>query len=515
MHVKAFGLMTRHPVKAETIPEDLRAEMPVDERGRVDRPPRELRGEIFRRFLEALEPLRAAGKLGGHPLPAAAVHRLQGSARSTTSSGRASSSAATRCSSSSATARGWTTRTARRASPSSSGSAPATSSSTPRARTRRRTSSRPWSRRPRRPPYVRFHGRNLGTWNKRGGSAAERFDYLYSDEELGEWVGPLRELARPVRAGVRLLQQQRVVGGSRQPARPRLAGGDERATATPAPRREQDRGERRNVAWPRERPLDRARRGRAAPSCSALSSPRPGTGATTGASSRAAPPPLDAYDAVLVFGGFMHPDQDDLFPWLPDETDWLRGLVEQQVPTLGICLGSELLAQSDGRLGRAAAGARDRLGRGRADGGRRRGPRLLRAAARGSRASSGTTTRTTCRRSGVALAHSAASLQAFRLGDTCWGVQFHPEVTEPQLGRWIGDESDPPPDPERLLAETRERIGGWNELGRRLCRSFLAAAERARRARRLRRLALEGELVVAAPLVPGAGVVARVVARGA
>ena len=60
------------------------------------------------------------------------------------------------------------------------------------------------------------------------------------------------------------------------------------------------------------------------------------------------PPPLDAYDAVLVFGGFMHPDQDDLFPWLPDETDWLRGLVEQQVPTLGICLGSELLARATG-----------------------------------------------------------------------------------------------------------------------------------------------------------------------
>src|SRR5689334_716303 len=43
--------------------------------------------------------------------------------------------------------------------------------------------------------YVRFHGRNLGTWNKRGGSAAERFDYLYSDEELAEWVPILRELA--------------------------------------------------------------------------------------------------------------------------------------------------------------------------------------------------------------------------------------------------------------------------------------------------------------------------------
>ena len=43
--------------------------------------------------------------------------------------------------------------------------------------------------------YVRFHGRNASTWNKRTGSAAERFDYLYSTEELREWVCPLRELA--------------------------------------------------------------------------------------------------------------------------------------------------------------------------------------------------------------------------------------------------------------------------------------------------------------------------------
>ena len=37
----------------------------MDERGRVDRPSREFRGEIFRRFFEALEPLRREGKLGG------------------------------------------------------------------------------------------------------------------------------------------------------------------------------------------------------------------------------------------------------------------------------------------------------------------------------------------------------------------------------------------------------------------------------------------------------------------
>ncbi|MGH2996601.1 MAG: DUF72 domain-containing protein, partial [Gaiellaceae bacterium] len=43
--------------------------------------------------------------------------------------------------------------------------------------------------------YVRLHGRNAATWNVRGGSASDRFDYLYSAEELGEWVDPLRRLS--------------------------------------------------------------------------------------------------------------------------------------------------------------------------------------------------------------------------------------------------------------------------------------------------------------------------------
>jgi uncharacterized protein YecE (DUF72 family) len=43
--------------------------------------------------------------------------------------------------------------------------------------------------------YVRFHGRNAATWNARGGSAAERFDHLYDEGELREWVDPLRELS--------------------------------------------------------------------------------------------------------------------------------------------------------------------------------------------------------------------------------------------------------------------------------------------------------------------------------
>jgi len=41
---------------------------------------------------------------------------------------------------------------------------------------------------------IRFHGRNWKTWNIRAGSAADRFDWMYTDEELAEWVGPTRRL---------------------------------------------------------------------------------------------------------------------------------------------------------------------------------------------------------------------------------------------------------------------------------------------------------------------------------
>jgi uncharacterized protein YecE (DUF72 family) len=45
--------------------------------------------------------------------------------------------------------------------------------------------------------YVRFHGRNWKTWNIRGATRSwERFDWEYSPEELGEWVGPVERLAR-------------------------------------------------------------------------------------------------------------------------------------------------------------------------------------------------------------------------------------------------------------------------------------------------------------------------------
>jgi uncharacterized protein YecE (DUF72 family) len=43
---------------------------------------------------------------------------------------------------------------------------------------------------------VRFHGRNADTWEKKGITPAERFRYLYSREELAEWVPRIRDVAQ-------------------------------------------------------------------------------------------------------------------------------------------------------------------------------------------------------------------------------------------------------------------------------------------------------------------------------
>jgi uncharacterized protein YecE (DUF72 family) len=193
MHVKAFGVMTRHPVKIDQLPPDLRDEAPADQRGRLERPSREFRAEIFSRFLDALEPLRSAGKLGGllfqfppYVVPKESSLDYLAWAREQVGDDRMLVEFRHRA---------WyeedqveeTLRFLEEHemahvvvdAPKTDGkNVPLTvlALTTPLL-------------------YVRFHGRNAGTWNVRGGSASERFDYLYSDEELAGWVAPLQELS--------------------------------------------------------------------------------------------------------------------------------------------------------------------------------------------------------------------------------------------------------------------------------------------------------------------------------
>ena len=72
------------------------------------------------------------------------------------------------------------------------------------------------------------------------------------------------------------------------------------------------------------------------------------------------------YDAIMVFGGAMHPDQDGEHPWLADEADFIReARRDREVPLFGVCLGAQLIARAVGaRIGPAASGG-GRLARGR------------------------------------------------------------------------------------------------------------------------------------------------------
>ena len=44
--------------------------------------------------------------------------------------------------------------------------------------------------------YVRFHGRNTKDWFRKGADRDARYDYLYSKDELEEWVSRIKQLAR-------------------------------------------------------------------------------------------------------------------------------------------------------------------------------------------------------------------------------------------------------------------------------------------------------------------------------
>ena len=193
MHVKAFGLLTRHPVKLEQVPPDLRDGLPVDDRGRVDRPPREARAAVFRAFLDALAPLREQGKLGGILFQMPPYVTWKASSLDYLEWARDQVGADTFLfeprhrswydEDVRTELLGWLERNRMTwvvvdAPKMDAGNVPATlvAVTSPVA-------------------YVRFHGRNASTWNVRGGSAAQRFDYLYGRDELREWVPALRELS--------------------------------------------------------------------------------------------------------------------------------------------------------------------------------------------------------------------------------------------------------------------------------------------------------------------------------
>ena len=190
------------------------------------------------------------------------------------------------------------------------------------------------------------------------------------------------------------------------------------------------------------------------------------------------PEPVESYDAVLVFGGAMHVDQEERHGWLREENALLQRFVAEDVPTFGVCLGGQLVAKALGAPVRRMPSPE--IGWFDVD---------LTPEAADDPVFAGLPERFAAFQwhsyhfelpaDGFALARNDRCLQGFRVG-SAWGIQFHPEVTPEDLAEWLrtaDPNEDGPIDVEALRAESEQRIEAWNELGRELCGRFLAVAE--------------------------------------
>ncbi len=147
----------------------------------------------------------------------------------------------------------------------------------------------------------------------------------------------------------------------------------------------------------------------------------------------------EGYGALVVMGGAMGVgDADTTHPWLRDELALLRDAVANGVPTLGICLGAQLLA--------AATGGDVRPGRVGPEVGVRRvhlaasaeGDPLLHGLPPVAEAVQWHWDEVLTLPPGATLLAGSPMYphQAFRVGDAAWGLQFHPEARPSMVRRW-------------------------------------------------------------------------------
>lgn len=191
------------------------------------------------------------------------------------------------------------------------------------------------------------------------------------------------------------------------------------------------------------------------------------------------------FDAIMVFGGAMHPDQDAEHPWLPEEVRFIGEALDAGVPLLGVCLGAQLIARAVGawvgpgvvgevgwhEVGLTRAGVADRV--------------VGAALPERFEAFQWHYYTWELPEGAELLAANGAARQAYRLGDRAWAVQFHPEVNRVMLDHWfVHGAAELPVPGDVIAAQTDVKLPTWNAQGHALVEAFLVEAERLdRRAR--------------------------------
>jgi GMP synthase (glutamine-hydrolysing) len=186
--------------------------------------------------------------------------------------------------------------------------------------------------------------------------------------------------------------------------------------------------------------------------------------------------PADTYDAVMIFGGVDNVAERAAKPWMERELEELVRLIAGGTPVLGVCLGGQMIAAAAGGsvfpMGHERAGWQEVELAPEAP----EDP-LVGALPTRFRAWLWHEYQFSLPANAIALARSDDCLQAFRLGDYVWALQFHPEVTAEIADSWIelyGEEAGV--DRPKSHVEVARNIASWTQLGDDVCRRFLASA---------------------------------------
>jgi GMP synthase (glutamine-hydrolysing) len=194
------------------------------------------------------------------------------------------------------------------------------------------------------------------------------------------------------------------------------------------------------------------------------------------------------WSGLVVMGGPMNVDEVEKYPFLAEEVRWLGLAVEARLPVLGVCLGAQLLAKALGakvcpnkikeigwyEVELLPAAEDDRLfgGIGR--------PSVGACAGSGDRR---TTQVSVFQWHGdtfdlptgaVRLARSEqCENQAFRYGQSAFGLQFHLEVTAEIIESWLCEGGNCGElaelsyiDPAEIRRQTPEKLPGMARVGR-------------------------------------------------
>ena len=144
-------------------------------------------------------------------------------------------------------------------------------------------------------------------------------------------------------------------------------------------------------------------------------------------------PPSVEGDALVVLGGPMGAHDDEVAPWLPATRALLATAVDDGVPTLGICLGAQLLAvAAGGEVQRGASGPEFGYGEVTVP----VGDDLLVAGSMPVVQWHYDTVTRLPDGAAVLASSSVYDVQAFRVGEVAWGLQFHVEATVEMVREW-------------------------------------------------------------------------------